>query len=309
MTADGANLPGSPRLAATRVSVIGSDVARIAAMVAIVYQHLLPIHDIPVFSRGVLNVGQVGVAVFCGLSGFFALAPSPHGSFAWLWKRVGRILPAYWLALTGVFAINAATGYKPTSLSVAVLEYAGLAALVPWDERVGQPYWFITLILACYAVGLLVRKWRWSILLVMVSTIALLPYATWFPIHVMSFVLGGALTLWNSRLVKAGIAIVLTALALRDVVFVYPAVAVMVLVIAAQFEQRSPVGLASAGRRTYEFFLVHGAVYLGMAKIGHLNFWQNAVAGSLIGCLAAWSLGRVTSRFTAAAHSAFPSGG
>jgi hypothetical protein len=197
-------------------------------MVAIVYQHLLPIHDIPVFWRGVLNVGQVGVAVFCGLSGFFALAPSPHRGLEWLSKRVGRILPAYWLALTGVFAINAATGYKPTSLSVVVLEYAGLAALVPWDERVGQPYWFITLILACYAVGLLVRKWRWSVPLVMVSAIALLPHATWFPIHIMSFVLGGALTLWNSRFVKAVIATVLTVLALWDVVFVYPAVAVMV---------------------------------------------------------------------------------
>ena len=134
------------------------DVLRVVAMAAIVYQHILPMYGRPLNVDRFPNVGQLGVTVFCGISGFFAFRGGTVDSRDWIWKRLIRIFPPYWVALTGVFALNAVSGYKPVTMRVVGLEYAGLAAVLDGDTRIGQPFWFITLILICYAFAAVFRS-------------------------------------------------------------------------------------------------------------------------------------------------------
>src|SRR5262249_58454795 len=54
--------------------------------------------------------------------------------------------------------------------------------------------------------------------------------------------------------------------------------------------RKGPRALAQAAEATYEFFLVHGPVYLALARLAHLNVAANLALGTACSAVAAWVL-------------------
>ena len=279
-------------------SLLSYDLLRIVAMVAIVYQHLLPIHGLSPGSGLPLDIGQFGVTVFCGMSGYFAFRSRASNSRAWFAARLTKVLPAYWIALTVAFAANAIVHYKPVSVRIVSLQYLGLAALLDGPQRIGQPYWFITLILGCYALAAILRRRPWAIPLGAGAALLLMRQDLWLSIHTVSFLACGALAIWRPAwLGPALMAIAGLAAATRFPVLIYPFLALASIQVAMVCPWESGRTARLAGRRTYEFFLVHGMVYLGLAMILGLGFLPNLVVGTVFSVLAAYFLQRITRSF------------
>jgi len=272
------------------------DLLRLLAMACIAGEHLATIHSGESAWVGRVNSGRLGVALFCAVSGYFVLRPSDDSAWRWLARRLSRIMPSYWVALSGVLLLNAATRYKPTTLGVVVLEYLGLAGFVPGDDRIGQPFWFITLILICYLIAAAVRQ-RLSLIVAAGIAAALVGHFTadeveWYAVFVMTFLACGVIAAgvrrwdWIVLGLLAGVALTPSGRML-----VYPLIGVACVMISARAPAAvSPAWLASLSERTFEFFLVHGTVYLGLARVGQLSLLQNAVVGTLAGVLAAYAL-------------------
>src|SRR5262245_25693545 len=120
------------------------DVARLLAMLLVVIQHWLSDCDIrPARIFFKLDSGQIGVAMFFGISGFLGLQGRGANVRQWLTKRLTRIFIPYWIALTGVFIANVIWSYKPVSSVLIVSEYLGLAGWTHRGQIVGVHFWFV----------------------------------------------------------------------------------------------------------------------------------------------------------------------
>lgn len=271
------------------------DFLRVAAMAAIVYQHLLPIYRLSPQCGLPLDVGQLGVAIFCGMSGYFAFRSHPSSDRSWLATRLKKILPAYWIALTVAFAANAIIHYKPAGFRVVALQYLGLAAFLDGSQRIGQPYWFITLILVCYATAAFLRRRPRAIPLAAAAALLLVRVDLWVSIHVISFLACGAVSVWRTAWLGPALTLIagLTAATLFHAM-IYPLIALVSVQVAMLCPWGSGRGARLTGRLTYEFFLVHGMVYLGLAVGLGVGFLPNLVFGTTISALVAYLLHRLT---------------
>lgn len=280
--------------------LIGLDLLRIFAMAGIVFQHLLPIYDQSPRLTDWIDVGQFGVTLFCGLSGYLILnGTAKSATRVWLLRRFTRLFPAYWIALTCVFLINAVFQYKPVTAPVVVLEYLGLAGLVDGEHRIGQPFWFITLIIACYLIAAVVRRYPSLMIPLCVGMAILLSVAPiaakWYCTHLLTFLFGGVLANHRQRRTLV-LALVLSAVMVwvQDTRWIYALAGTICIAGFQQIRGSSPEWLAYSSDRTYEFFLVHGTVYLGLARIANVGITMNAIAGTLIGIMAAAVLAALT---------------
>src|SRR5262249_32691687 len=125
-------------------------------------QHLLSIYGYPtpaiVFQ---LDFGQIGVAVFCAISGYLAFGPSRERPLKWLWRRMQRIYVPFWMVVPCLFMANAMASYKTTSWRVFAAEMTGFGYFIYPRQLVGIHLWFISLILLCYLAAAMVRaEWR-----------------------------------------------------------------------------------------------------------------------------------------------------
>jgi peptidoglycan/LPS O-acetylase OafA/YrhL len=265
------------------------DVARIVAISLVAAQHLLTISDYkPPLLLGCLGVGQLGVTIFCGLSGYFSLRSSRTSNLDWARRRLIRIFIPYWITLVAIFAANAVVRYKPVTLGLIVSEFLGTALFTHAASLVGVHVWFISLILICYAIALVVRwkpKSMWLFLLAVIAAAWL-----WDPLvacHVLSFVAGCALGKGRLPTVALIAAFSLAGVGLGNCFFAYPLAAMAILALCIASSAASPSWLARASELTYEFFLVHGPIYLGLARYAHLGLPANLVLGTLLAIAAA----------------------
>src|SRR5207247_11307667 len=93
--------------AGRRGRLVGFDWLRGIALFLVVLRHVLEVTNLPV-TRDVLvlDQGQLGVALFCAMAGFFALGGSqPVGR--WALDRARRPFPAYWIATAARLAAYA----------------------------------------------------------------------------------------------------------------------------------------------------------------------------------------------------------
>ena len=107
--------------------------------------------------------GEVGVDIFVLLSGAaLTLSHRPEeGAAKFLWRRLARVLPAYWIALTlfwqlGVHLLGRA--HTPTDV------WSHYLAIHPWwgDKYIlgfNDSFWFLGLIVPLYAVYAVLRRW------------------------------------------------------------------------------------------------------------------------------------------------------
>jgi peptidoglycan/LPS O-acetylase OafA/YrhL len=285
------NAPFSGR---TRVASLCSfDLARIAAISLVALQHLLTVsgHRPPLL-LGCLNVGQLGVTVLCGLSGYFSMRSSRTTNLGWISRRLNRIFIPYWISLVAIFTANAVVGYKPVSLGLIVSEFAGTALFTHPGSLVGVHVWFISLILMCYAVAVVLR-WKAATLplFVTLAVAAVFCADALVAAHVLSFLAGCSLAkcgVWK-RLWPMGMLIVVgcaLGIGSLNACFAYPCAATIVVLLCNTWFATSPARLARWSESTYEFFLVHGPIYLGLAKYAHLGIFANAVFGTSLAIIA-----------------------
>jgi peptidoglycan/LPS O-acetylase OafA/YrhL len=278
-------------------SLLGFDVVRLAAMACVALQHALSVCGIePRPLLGHLNLGQLGVTVFCTLSGYFALRPSGEPSWRWLARRLGRVYVPYWITLGAIFTANQAVGYKPVSLGLVVSEVLGTGYFTHGDRLVGVHVWFISLILVCYGFAVVLRGRPWALFLAIVVAIALMPLAPAFLRHLVSF-LAGAVLATASRTRGTAIGMALAGLAATLVVrgeFAYPTAGVLALLAARGIPGGSPRALAATSQATYEFFLVHGPIYLAISRVERSSWLGTLVVGTALAVVASWLLHRAT---------------
>ncbi len=106
--------------------------------------------------------GDVGVDIFVILSGIgLALGAQTESARSFLTRRLLRIFPTYWIALTLFWLCNSHFLQKEyTSLNVA-LHYLGIHGWFGDQYAMGivDSFWFVTLIVSLYALFCLLRRW------------------------------------------------------------------------------------------------------------------------------------------------------
>jgi peptidoglycan/LPS O-acetylase OafA/YrhL len=285
-----ASFGGRPRSA----SLCSFDLARIAAISLVAMQHLLTISNHkPPLLLDCLNIGQLGVTVFCALSGYFSLRSSKTNNLRWIARRLKRIFIPYWISLIAIFTVNSIVGYKPVSPGLIASEFLGTALFTHPGSLVGVHVWFISLILLCYAIAFVLR-WKPATLPIF-ALIAVTAFFWGQPLvagHVLSFLAGCALSkciTWTQRL-RIGVlaaAICAAGLAFVGTCFAYPIAATVVLLLCNAPSATSPAWLTPLSETCYEFFLVHGPIYLGLAKFAHFGIVANLAIGTSLAIIAA----------------------
>lgn len=107
--------------------------------------------------------GDLGVDIFLILSGLgLALSGSDAGPGKFLTRRLLRIMPAYWVALSLFWVLNThflQLRYGPADV---ILHYLGLHAWFgdQYAFSFNNSFWFISLILGLYVLCAFLRPWR-----------------------------------------------------------------------------------------------------------------------------------------------------
>jgi peptidoglycan/LPS O-acetylase OafA/YrhL len=282
----------------------GFDWLRVIALALVVLRHVLQVTHLPL-SRDVviLDQGQLGVALFCAMAGFFALGGDrPLGR--WAADRVLRLFPAYWVVTAAVFAGNALIGYKPASTGLLVSQMLGLGYFTHGgDQLVNVPSWFLSLILACYVLAALVRvaPRRGPAILALAVVAATLTLADWrtdFVRQVLAFVAGMAIR--DLGLLAAPAALrVAVVLALPGVAWLAPdlgyaawAMAAVVAAAAVPLPALRPVRFLAD--HSYEIFLVHGPLLVLLVRLSGLPLVPALGLALVLSVVAAVGLARGT---------------
>ncbi len=143
----------------------GLDVLRICAAGLVTADHALSLtdHESLTTLQGV-NVGELGVAIFVGISGLLS-STSHRSPTQWLSQRLCRIYPAYWLTMLLSFTLASLTGYKSFTWKQFLSQMLGTGLLThEARELINMPSWFISLILLCYLGQFAARLTRRMIL-------------------------------------------------------------------------------------------------------------------------------------------------
>ena len=269
---------GSPSLESS--NLLGYDVVRLVAMGCVAAQHALSISDVEPPVLYTVNLGQLGVTLFCALSGVLALCTGgdPVG---WLSRRLARICLPYWITLAAIFTANEIVHYKPVPSGLVVAEFLGIAYFTHPGSMVGVHVWFMSLLLVCYAIGVLIRWDRRLLPACAAVAVLLLPRDPGLVRHVLSFLAGMTVAVLP-RPGRAAPGLALAALGCAAAVrpeFAYPLAGTTALLLGGLIRWRSPRAVALAGRATYEFFLVHGPIYLGLRGWPDLVCWGSRPSG------------------------------
>jgi len=209
---------------------------------------------------------------------------SSGDSLGWLSKRLRRIYVSYWFTLVAILAANLCFQYKPMSWTLVISQFLGIAYFTHRGQMIGVTNWFISLILLCYVIAAFVR-WERRLLPVFVAiTLGLMHREDpKFAGCVLAFMAGGVVAMtpkiWNGALGVAGVCLMATATGRSA--FAYPLAGSVAIMVGTPFAGEKSRVLALASECTYEFFLVHGPIYLGLSRVMGLDFFGNLISGRL----------------------------
>ncbi|QDS96336.1 Acyltransferase family protein [Roseimaritima multifibrata] len=277
------------------------DITRLIAMAMVAVQHVLSICDFPtphlLFQ---LDLGQIGVAIFFAISGFLALSPSPLNTRQWLFRRLLRIYIPYWITVAGLLTANAIAGYKPVSTSLVISEFLGLAGWTHRGQLIGVHLWFISLLLFCYLLAALIRKFPALLPLTIIISIASLAADAHFAQHTIAFLTGVTLST-NPHAIRPRYQIPIIAIASLAAYSIHPGfitIAVAIVAIGTQFlpgsfSPATITKLARTSNLSYHFYLVHGPVYLATAKGLDKSLPATLIIGTIAAIAAALVLHKI----------------
>ncbi len=259
-----------PESNASRLSL---DLLRILAISLVATLHLISItgEEQGLIVDFLTNFRQMGVTTLCALSGWLA-AQTDEGRRTrnWLARRLLRVFPSYWISIAAILAANQVIRYKALTWEQVICQFLGIGLLTHPNSLVGVHTWFITLIILCYIMGAVARRWKWTLPFLVGLVIWQIPAHTLLAGHSLSFLgalgLGWGLRRWGGR--AAGFAAVWLGLLCWglsrtwDRTFLFPAVGITCVWVCAQISMNSMPTLRFFSVRTYEFYLVHGPIYL-----------------------------------------------
>jgi len=268
------------RDAGRRGRLVGFDWLRGIALFLVVLRHVIEVTGLPV-TRDVLvlDQGQLGVALFCAMAGFFALGGSqPVGR--WALDRARRLFPAYWVVTAALFAANALTSYKPASLSLFVSQMLGIGYFTHGGEHlINVPSWFLSLTLTCYLIAAVVRvvprrQPALAALLLGVGVVVAVGLQTDFTRQILAFVGGMSLRAFAVPALpmpsRAVALILLAGVPWLWPDFGYAAWALAALIVAEAAVWPDGFVVRFIADHSYEIFLVHGPIVVLFVRMIHL---------------------------------------
>ncbi len=258
----------------------GLDVLRIGAVLLVTAQHALSLtrhNDWSSFRS--LNVGQVGVTIFLGISALLGNT-SRRRPVEWLVQRLRRLFPAYWLVMIVCFLLAWATSYKKFTPGQVVSQMLGTGFLTHPDSLVNVATWFITLLLVCYVCLFFARVVNRPVLVPLLLIFATILYAGltdrlwphgryWSWMHTTTFFACSVLATAcpaNRRMqgfLAAGIVVLLGAP--FSIAFVYTGLT-LVLVGASLGIPEVPRVVHTVASYSYEYYLIHGIFLIATTR-------------------------------------------
>lgn len=222
-----------------------------------------------------ISFGQIGVALFCAISGFLAFGRGGEPVGRWFLARLQAIFPAYWLAMLFSFLVTWLFASKDFTAGQFVSQMLGLGFFTHGWQLVNVVSWFISLILLCYVVAA-VARWSGQSMLVLMLTVALSAWllATRAEVdlsrHILPFAYGGILRLLPTdrrhKVFPWLLALSLGWWIALGPQFGYVAIGGMMLYLALLVRQPETKWIAKSSGYIYEYFLLHGIFLVGMTR-------------------------------------------
>lgn len=244
---------------------------------------------------GPYGLGRFGVTLFCGLSGYFSLRSRHTDAWSWIKRRLQRLYVPYWISLVVLFSAAALTHYKPLSAGLIVAQFLGIAGLTHGTGLVGVHVWFISLILLCYALAVVLR-WKPTLFpLCLLFALFSLHWNPFYGEHLLSFLVGCVLSYLPHRQLALAASVAMSLVFVAAITagfpfFVSPLGVILVLWVCQLPLGNSSPGLLLASEASYEFFLVHGPIYLVCARFLGMGLLLTLVCGTALALAATWGL-------------------
>jgi len=269
----------------------GYDAFRLLAMVLVVLRHLKSLFDIPLEPEFFgWDIGQIGVAIFLAISGVL-IGGDSRSSVDWLLARLVRVYPAYWVVTLLAFALTAFSGHKPASFVQFIWQMTGVGLyFIP--ELVNVATWFVGLLLALYfsiflmkTVGVY-KHGVWVASAVCCVLLVINPYEMYF-VHALAFYLSILISRSRNQVAVTWICVLALLLcAVRMRVFGYAALGLVTIPL-AEWIARIPAWLMYVAKYSYEFYLVHGIVFVAVRRLFGTNPWFAIGLGVVVGWIVA----------------------
>ncbi len=267
---------------------------RLAALLLVSCQHIASVAgDQPSVFFFSLDIGQVGVATFLALSGFFNKVEAKEKIIDWTKRRLLRILIPYWLVLIPLLIANWIVGYKPMTWDLVLSQVFLVTPLSHPGQLIGVHFWFISLLLTCDLLSLLIRFRKNSIYVIVVFCLMWAAYSPHWGGHAMAYFLGIACRIGiipQRTMYLLGLTLMLSVLAAfwpRELASSVVAIATLAF---GLMPLRNPQPFHRfwqwTATRSYQYYLVHGPIYLGVARFYSDDLTTIALVGtplSLIG--------------------------
>jgi peptidoglycan/LPS O-acetylase OafA/YrhL len=288
----------------TILRVASFDYMRLFAMGLVTVQHALSVtgHYDKTTWQGV-NIGQVGVGMFCALSGYLAFWGGLSSPWSWLRRRLEQLFPAYWIVTILSFGLTWFAGTKQISWSLFISQMLGTGYFTHGWDLVNVVSWFISLILLCYLVGA-VAKFLKQVRLVLVAVVCLSAGFLFakeevdLSRHVLTFALAGLIAYGGMRPKKTFLmtTIFLLLSIFISMQFIYATLGLFLLAVALSWRapESEPIRLAST--YTYEFFLVHGLFLVAFARLMPISAIASVILAVGVAAVTAVLLHRMTKR-------------
>lgn len=254
----------------------GLDALRVGAVLLVTTQHALTLTGYEERATlAAVNAGQLGVAIFLGISAYLG-ALSPRPPVSWLFRRLLRLYPSYWVVIISSFILVWMTQYKVTDGYQFASQMAGIGLFTHGINLVNVPTWFISILLVCYA-GLFVARLARQPLALSVLVVAGTAVAiAWFEVpewpwmHLVTFFLTAALARACPPerralyFLAAGLLVLCGAWLVPA--FAYTGITLLLIGALARVA-KGPRVLHLVAEYSYEYYLVHGAFLVLLVRV------------------------------------------
>lgn len=285
------------------------DYLRLFAIALVTLQHAMAVagyYDQTTWAN--VNLGQIGVSLFCALSGYLAFLSNSAPATVWLKKRLLQIYPAYWIATVAAFLLTWAVGAKRIDWWLFLSQMVGTGYFTHGWELVNVVSWFISLILLCYVIAFF-GKWLGGprLLLALAAIIALALLATHSEAalsrHVLTFCVAALVAQISPRptaMLVIVASLIGVSLLLPQSFYAAASIALLALALALRATETRLSRIASS--YVYEFFLVHGIFLVALARFVPQPKLLSAAIAVVLAIAAAVILKKLTERLVALAR-------
>jgi len=251
--------------------VAGLDCLRVIALGLVVVFHVLCLMDREAWTQlGPMSMGSLGVTLFLGISGAL-IANESRDPTEWMFARLKKIYPAYWLATILAFLATAISGYKPVSLVQFLWQMSGIG-LGYIENLINVATWFIGLLLALYFSVFLARLTPYyekllEILAIGSAVLVMLNSSANYFGNCFAFY-GAILAFRTSRPAGSLLFLSVPCIVLSGYQAEFLSIAfVWGLLAACLGLQRAPSFIQWVSQYSYEFYLLHGVFLVGSMKL------------------------------------------